>query len=463
MGLVLISERELNRIEVLSRVLEGSSSVAAAAAVLALSPRQVRRLLGTFRNDGAAALRHKARGRRSNNQTRDGVRDYAIALVKERYADFGPTLAAEMLAEHHSLEVSRETLRKWMAAAGLWLSKAQRRQFHQPRRRREAFGELIQIDGSDHRWFEERGAPCTLLVFIDDATSTLMQLLFVISESAFAYFDALERYLAAHGRPVAFYSDKHSVFRVAKQDAASGHGMTQFGRALCELNIEILCANSSQAKGRVERVNRTLQDRLVKELRLAGISDIPAGNAFLPGFMERFNRQFAKSPARPDNLHRSLNVEPDRLRDVLCWRDQRYVGQQLSFSYERKKIMLEVSDVTRGLVGKYVDTYVFPGGRFQVRWNGLALPYTVFDKDQRVTHAAVTENKHLSAVLAYVKDEQDKLPLRSMKAVGKQRTRYVKTGRTSPGRPSMVDAIAEKRRAEATREADRAAGRSCDI
>ena len=463
MGLVLMSERELNRIEVLSRVLEGSLSVAGAAAVLALSPRQVRRLLGTFRDDGAAAIRHKARGRRSNNRTRDGVRDYAVALVREHYADFGPTLAAEMLAERHGLEVSRETLRKWMAAGDLWLSKAQRRQFHQPRQRREAFGELIQIDGSDHRWFEERGAPCTLLVFIDDATSTLMQLLFVVSESAFAYFDALERYLAAHGRPVAFYSDKHSVFRVAKQDAASGHGMTQFGRALCELNIEILCANSSQAKGRVERVNRTLQDRLVKELRLAGVSDIAAGNAFLPGFMERFNAQFAKSPARSDNLHRSLNVEPDRLRDVLCWRDQRYVGQQLSFSYERRKIMLDVNDVTRGLVGKYVDTYVFPDGRFQVRWNGLALPYTVFDKDQRVTHAAVTENKHLTAALAYIKDEQDKLPPPKMTAVGKQRTRYVKTGRTPPGRPSMVDAIAEKRRAEAEREADRAPGQSCDI
>ena len=223
------------------------------------------------------------------------------------------------------------------------------------------------------------------------------------------------------------------------------------------------CANSSQAKGRVERVNRTLQDRLVKELRLAGISDIAAGNAFLPGFMERFNDQFAKSPARPDNLHRSLNIEPDRLRDVLCWRDQRYVSQQLSFSYERRKIMLDVNDVTRGLVGKYVDTYVFPDGGFQVRWNGLALTYTVFDKDQRVTHAAVTENKHLSAVLAYVKEEQDKLPPPKVKAVGKQASRYKKTGRTPPGRPSMVDAIAEKRRAEAARETDRVAGQSCEV
>lgn len=185
-----------------------------------------------------------------------------------------------------------------MAEGGLWLSRKQRRACHQPRLRRECYGELVQIDGSDHRWFEGRAPPCTLLVFIDDATSTLMQLRFVTSESTFSYFEALEGDLVAHGRPVAFYSDKHTVFRVAQQGAKSGHGMTRFGRAMNDLNIEILCANSSQAKGRVERANRRLQDRLVKELRLAGISDMEAGNAFLPGFVERYNAKFAKAPPR---------------------------------------------------------------------------------------------------------------------------------------------------------------------
>ena len=197
-----------------------------------------------------------------------------MELVRSRYADFGPTLATEMLLERHSIRVGRETLRRWMVAEGLWLSRKQRRTFHQPRLRRECVGELIQIDGSEHRWFEDRGAPCTLLVFIDDATSRLMQLRFVPSESTNSYFEVLQGYLEAHGCPVAFYSDKHSVFRVQRRDAKGGQGMTQFGRALAELNIEILCANSSQAKGRVERANRTLQDRLVKELRLAGICDM---------------------------------------------------------------------------------------------------------------------------------------------------------------------------------------------
>ena len=193
----------------------------------------------------------RGRRRHSNNRITSGIRDYAISLIKESYADFGPTLAAEMLAEHHDLKVSRETLRKWMQDAGIWFLCKQRRTFHQPRLRRECFGELVQIDGSDHHWFEDSGPACALLVFIDDVTSTLIQLRFVKSESTFSYFEALDLYLAAHGRPVAFYSDKHTVFRVANQAAKSGRGMAQFGRALNELNIEILCANGSQAKARM--------------------------------------------------------------------------------------------------------------------------------------------------------------------------------------------------------------------
>lgn len=447
-----MSERELNRIEVLSQVSQGRMTAVTAANVLGLSRRQVHRLLKTFQADGPAAIRHKARGRASNNRIDPAVRDFAVTLVRETYIDFGPTLAAEMLAEHHGLKVSRETVRKWMQDAGIWLSRRQRRTFHQPRLRRECYGELIQIDGSDHHWFEDRGPACTLLVFIDDATSTLMHLEFVTSESTFSYFGALEAYLHAHGRPVAFYSDKHTVFRVASQGAKSGHGMTQFGRVLNELNIEILCANSSQAKGRVERANRTLQDRLVKELRLAGISDMQSANAFLPMFMERYNARFAKAPRRPDDLHRALNVEPDRLADILCFRDERYVGQQLAFSYQRLRIILQENEITRGLPGKYVDTYEFADGRLEFRWKGVSLPYSVFDKDQRVTHAAITENKHLSAVLEHIKAEQDKAPPKKRRA-GKQRSRYEPTGRRNTGWNSLADQ---------KRIADRKASKGCD-
>jgi transposase len=327
MGLVIMSERELNRIEVLAQVDDRRLSVQNAANLLDVTKRQMFRLLKRYRTEGAPAIRHRARGKSPNNKIHKAKRDYAVALVKENYAYFGPTLAAEMLVGHRGFKISRETLRKWMADDGLWLSRKHRPAFHQPRLRRECFGELVQIDGSDHRWFEDRAGPCTHLVFIDDATSMLMELGFVQSENTFSYSTALESYLRKHGRPIAFYSDKHTVFRVAKP---SQHmtGMKQFGRALAELNVEILCANSSQAKGRVERANRTLQDRLVKELRLAGISNMDEGNAFQPGFTERFNAQFAKASAKQNNLHRALNIEPDRLSEVFCLRDQRHVTKK---------------------------------------------------------------------------------------------------------------------------------------
>ena len=447
MGWVLMSERELQRVEVLAQIDDGRIDVQNGAHLLGLTRRQIFRLLKRYRADGAAAIRHRARGRAPNNQIHTAKRDYALSLIRESYADFGPTLAAERLRDDHGLTVSRETLRKWMVADGLWLSRKQRRSFHQPRLRRECFGELIQIDGSEHRWFEDRGDPCTLLVFIDDATSTLMELRFVTSESTFSYFEALERYLVQHGRPVAFYSDKHSVFRVPKP---SDHmtGMTQFGRALAELQIEILCANSSQAKGRVERANRTLQDRLVKELRLAGISDIAAANAFLPGFVDRYNAKFAKPAARPDNLHRPLNVAPDRLAEIFCLRDKRHVSKDLTLKYDHKRIQLEVNELTRDLVGKYADTYEFPDGHIQVRHKGIILPCTIFDPhQQRVTHAAITENKHLGAVLAHIKKQQDQAVAAPEVRPESARTGYRKTGRRNDGWNSKLARRAKARAA----------------
>ena len=407
MGWLSVSKQDLQRIEVLGEIVAGRRTTESAAAILAVSVRQAQRLLSRYKAGGGAALIHQARGRTAHNKVADGVREYTLKLVRQDYIDFGPTLASEVLLDRHDIKVSRETLRKWMVEAGLWASRKQRKTFHQPRLRRECFGELIQIDGSDHRWFEDRGDACTLIVFIDDATSRLVQLRFVLSESTDSYLSAVHEYVLAFGCPVAFYSDKHVVFRVNRPDAAGGSGMTQFGRALAELNIEIICANSSQAKGRVERVNRTLQDRLVKELRLANICDINAGNAFLPAFMSQFNERFAIASARPEDLHRSLSIPVEKLTDILCHREQRYVGSQLTLSYDRKRIILERNPLSEGLDGKYVDVYDFPDGRLEVRTKGLLLPYRVFSKDQRVSHTAVVENKRLGHALAVIKAQQD--------------------------------------------------------
>jgi transposase len=409
MSVVLMSKRELNRLDVLARLDGDKLSVAVAAGLMNITARQTYRLLGRYRDGGASAIADQRRGRPSNNRLSDTVRDHAIALVREFYPDFGPTLAAEKLTERHDLRVSRETLRNWMRRAGIWVSRAERKRIQQPRYRREHIGELVQIDGSEHRWFEDRAAPCTLLVFVDDATSQLMELRFVASESTFAYFEALKAYLHHHGKPVAFYSDKHSIFRVSNEHAASGNGMTQFGRALSELNIEILCANTSQAKGRVERAHHTLQDRLVKELRLAGISTVDAANAFLPGFIAHYNARFAKPPARDQDFHRVVDPQQD-LDRILCWREQRQVSHQLVINYSRMKLMLKPEGIAVRLRGKMVEINDFPDGRLEVRWKGISLPYSAFDKLQRVSHAAIVENKRLGEILAWIKEQQDGRP-----------------------------------------------------
>ena len=241
-----------------------------------------------------------------------------------------------------------------MIEDGIWADRKQRRKrVHRPRPRRECVGELVQIDGCEHWWFEDRGPQCTLLVFVDDATSRLMHLQFVESELTFAYFHATRAYLEAWGKPVAFYSDKHGVFRVNHPGALGGDGMTQFGRALHALNIDIICANSSQAKGRVERAHKTLQDRLVKELRLAGAASLAEGNALLPAFIADYNARFAKPPANAKDLHRPLRAGDD-LEDAFAWKEERTLSQALTLQYDKVIFILEPSEPAKAAIGKRV-------------------------------------------------------------------------------------------------------------
>jgi hypothetical protein len=281
-------------------------------------------------------------------------------------------------------------------------------------------GELVQIDGSEHWWFEDRGPQSTLLVYVDDATSRLMHLKFVETESTFDYFQATREYLEAHGKPIAFYSDKHGVFRVNSTGAVEGDGMTQFGRSLHALNIDILCANTPQAKGRVERANKTLQDRLVKELRLQGISTIAAGNELLPSFLADYNTRFGKEPHNPKNLHRPLSVGDD-LTDVFAWREERTVSKSLTLQYDKVVFLLEPNAITRELRRKRVTVVDYPDGRLAIRYRGLDLPYTTFDKLRQVSQATVVENKHLGAVLSQIRERQlERAEARSQSAPRRQ-------------------------------------------
>jgi hypothetical protein len=227
---------EQARVQPARRVVAGSVGPSAGCRCLhiaVLRRRQVFRLLRDLKQDGAASLLSKRRGKPSNHRFPAEVRDLALSIIRDRYADFGPTFAAEKLAGQHGCSISRETLRGWMIADGSWIDRRHRLPSpHQPRRRRECLGELVQIDGSEHAWFETRGETCTLLAFVDDATSRLMQLRFVASESAFDYFRTIRAYLEEHGKPIALYSDQHSIFQVGANDAVGGDGITQFGGAL---------------------------------------------------------------------------------------------------------------------------------------------------------------------------------------------------------------------------------------
>ena len=349
MTVIAMSRTEIDRMHVLRDLAAGRITVNEAAQLTRLTRRHVFRLAKAYRERGPSALVSTRRGQPSNRSYPAALRTETLGLITANYADFGPTLACEKLAERHGIHLGVETVRQWMRADGLWRDRRQLlKPVHQPRYRRDCVGELVQIDGSEHWWFEDRGPQCTLLVFIDDATSRLMHLRFVLTESTFDYLRATRAYLERYGKPVAFYSDKHAISRVNSKEAQGGDGMTQFGRALDELTIEIICANAPQSKGRVERCFGTLQDRLGKELRLAGIDTPEAGNAFLPGFLEAHNARFAKTPFSDCNAHRPL-TERDNLDDVFAWREELTVTQSLTLQYDQTLFLLEPNEVTRPL------------------------------------------------------------------------------------------------------------------
>jgi hypothetical protein len=399
---------ELDRLHIMTRIAERRLTRRRAAVLLGLSERQVRRLYRAFRRDGAKALASRRRGRPSNRRLSAATREHALRLVRERYRDFGPTFAHQKLTEEHGLACSVETLRGWMTAADLWVPRAQRtRRSQPPRPRRACLGELVQIDGSEHAWFEDRGPVCTLLVYVDDATSRLMELAFAEVESTFDYFRATRRYLERHGKPMAFYSDRLSVFHVYARDRApSGRGLSQFGRALRDLNIELLCARSPEAKGRVERANGTLQDRLVKELRLRGLNDPVAATPFLPAFMADYNRRFAKPPAVAYDAHRPLRLEDD-LSQVFTLQETRRISRQLTVHYKRDLYVLADSVATRRLRGAIAIVSEAEDGTVTIRANGRVLPARLFPKDHaQLAPGAVVEHKHLDGVFTWIAAHQ---------------------------------------------------------
>ncbi len=396
---VTMTMRELDRLKCIQGLIDGQLKQHAVATRLGLTTRQVRRLVRQYEQQGPVGLISKLRNRPSNRRLKSEVAEHAFGILRSEYADFGPTLAAEKLRERHGVDLAVETVRSLMVAGGLWLPRRLRApKIQQPRSRRACLGELIQIDGCDHRWFEDRAPACTALVYVDDATSRLMVVLFVGAESTFAYFEATHKYLERYGKPLAFYSDKASVFRVNKQSAAAGKGHTQFGRALYELNIDGMCANTPAAKGRVERAHQTLQDRLVKELRLQRISTVDAANAFMPTFIDDYNRRFGKLPRDRHDAHRAVRKDED-LAAIFAWREYRKVTDSLTLRYERKMYLIEDTSDNRRYIGKYIEVFQFPDGRIEIRVAGVSLPYSTYNKIGTIDQGAIVDNKRLSQVL----------------------------------------------------------------
>jgi transposase len=394
-----MSERELSRLEVIQRVGSKRLTQREAAEQMQLSVRQVKRLLRAYRQRGARALQSRRRGQRSNHHLPEEMVSQVSELLRSRYYDFGPTLAQEKLCEEDGLCLSRESVRHLMISLRLWQPRRARRPvIHGLRERRARCGELVQIDGSPHDWFEGRAAKCTLLVFVDDATGRLMHLSFVECETTFNYFAAVRAYLQEHGKPLAFYSDKFSVFRVNIPNALTGTGLTQFGRAMKELAIDLICAHSPQAKGRVERANQTLQDRLVKELRLRSISSAEEANGFAPEFIKDFNARFAVSPRSAQDAHRQLSAKED-LDRVLVLIERRTLSKNLTLSYKGVVYQVETKRAAYTMRGAHVQVRESAPGQVSIQYIGRTLPYRVWAEQER-EQAQVTPSKLLDQRLA---------------------------------------------------------------
>lgn len=429
--LLTMNKKELTRLEVMQRIEGKGLKQGKAAEILKVTERHVRRMLKAYRQSGAEGLVSKRRGKPSNNRLKGEVKHQAIDLINRKYPDFGPTLAQEKLMEQEGLKLSRETVRQLMIKEGLWKAKkAKKMVVHQMRERRACYGELVQLDGSPHQWFEKRGEMCNLLVYIDDATGRLMELYYTPGETTFGYFAATQRYLTRYGKPVAFYSDKNSIFKVNIKNALSGSGMTQFGRAMKELDIEIICANTHQAKGRVERVIQVLQDRLVKEMRLRDISNIETANAYTAEFMADYNERFAVQPRSSHDAHRALRTDED-LERVFTLQEQRSLSKNLTLQYKNVVYQIQTSRPSYAMRNAKVTVCEDSQGKIDILYKGQSLEYTIYQKQQR--QAEVVSSKAI--------DEKLKQPHKPGKDHPWRRYGHRVSGKAIPGKSQYEQTV----------------------
>lgn len=337
--IIMLSQEELKRLSVIHKAIDGRITRIEAGDILGISGRQVRRIIGRIEEDGDRGVIHRSRGRPSHNATDIGIKERVLKLCRTRYEGFGPTLASEKLFERDKIKISRETLRQWLKDAKLPYRSRRARPHRHWRERKRYYGQMVQMDGSHHDWFEGRGPECVLMGYIDDATGIPFAK-FCPREGSLTAMDGFKGYIKKHGIPLSVYLDKHSTYKSTKKRTIEDElnnidPLSQFGRALTEFGVELIYANSPQAKGRIERLFETFQDRVIKEMRLRKISSIDQANKFLEYYIPIFAKRFAVPAAKESNLHRPIpkGLDPDR---ILCIKTERTLNNDFTIAHDKK-------------------------------------------------------------------------------------------------------------------------------
>ena len=370
---IIMSQKEVNRLYVIHQAIEKAISQDQAAEILGLTDRQVRRIARIVRLEGDAGICHKSRGKRSHNRIADKTRDKAVTLCRDTYKEFGPTHASEKLLTVHKIHVSDETLRVWFQEEHIPYKSRKKRPHRQWRERKAHRGEMVQMDGSHHDWFEGRGPLCVLMGYVDDATGTVYARLYEY-EGTLPAMDGFKRYIKLYGLPQSVYLDRHSTYKsMAKQSIEEElndmRPMSHFEKSLAELGVEVIHAYSPQAKGRVERLFGTFQDRVVKEMRLAGVTNITEGNAFLDGYLPEYNRKYAKEAAQKADFHRPV-VDKRALDTILSIKTDRALRNDFTIAHNKK-----LYQIKSNIRAKKVTVEERTDGTMRIIHNGQQLKY----------------------------------------------------------------------------------------
>lgn len=393
MDILRMSRGDIKRLKIMHDVMEKRITQVEAASMLSLSDRQIRRIVGAVRSEGDKGVIHKSRGRPSNRKIKQSVREKVLCLYRKKYEAFGATLFSEKLLEIDRIAISNETLRQWLMEAGLWQRRRRRRSHRQWRRRKECFGEMVQMDGSHHRWLENRGPQLVLMGYIDDATSNVFAK-FYDYEGTLPAMDSFKRYVGRYGLPMSVYVDRHTTYKSTKKFSAEFEEekpLSQFERALEELGVEVIHAYSPQAKGRIERLFGVLQDRLVKEMRLEGITTKEEANTFLEKYLPRYNKQFRVCPANSADVHVELSGHCN-LDRYLCIKHERTVAKDNTIAHNGRLYQIQTRTKTKKvIVEQWCD------GSLHVLSNRLKLNFLeITDRPQKSFSAFQQHSTHLS-------------------------------------------------------------------